>query len=347
MGVQVDHADTHVSGGARSDAACGRLGASTRSPEAGARSLRRIDGPESSGTEGRTVKEACGVFGVYAPGRGVAHLTFDGIYALQHRGQESAGMAVSDGQTITVVKDMGLVTTVFDERTLSGLPGHLAIGHTRYSTHGSSDWAAAQPVYRPVGRAGFALGHNGNLTNTAGPGREGRDAAGDGGHRQRRRGRAAGPGLQRPRRCAPRGPAGRAAGGAADGGGRLLPRPARRRPPLRGARSPRLPAAVPGPARSGRPPGGLGAGLGVAGPRRHRRHLRARARAGRAGDHRRGRGPLRAAVPDPSGSSPTCASSSSSTSPGPTPSSTAARCTAPAAGWASCWPSRPRSTPTW
>jgi amidophosphoribosyltransferase len=112
------------------------------------------------------VKEACGVFGVYAPGRGVAHLTFDGLYALQHRGQESAGMAVSDGQTITVVKDMGLVTTVFDERTLSGLPGHLAVGHTRYSTHGSSDWMAAQPVYRPVGSAGFALGHNGNLTNT-------------------------------------------------------------------------------------------------------------------------------------------------------------------------------------
>jgi len=113
------------------------------------------------------VKEACGVFGVYAPGRGVAQLTFDGIYALQHRGQESAGMAVSDGETITVVKDMGLVTAVFDERTLSGLPGELAIGHTRYSTHGSSDWTAAQPVYRPVGRAGFALGHNGNLTNTA------------------------------------------------------------------------------------------------------------------------------------------------------------------------------------
>ncbi|HEX4083153.1 MAG TPA: amidophosphoribosyltransferase [Acidimicrobiales bacterium] len=113
------------------------------------------------------MKEACGVFGVYAPGRAVAHLTFDGIYALQHRGQESAGMAVGDGETITVVKDMGLVTTVFDERTLSGLPGYLAMGHTRYSTHGSSDWTSAQPVYRSVGRAGFALGHNGNLTNTA------------------------------------------------------------------------------------------------------------------------------------------------------------------------------------
>jgi amidophosphoribosyltransferase len=114
------------------------------------------------------VKEACGVFGVYAPGRGVAHLTFDGIYALQHRGQESAGMAVSDGEIVTVVKDMGLVTAVFDERTLSGLPGHLAIGHTRYSTHGSSEWSNAQPVYRgDAGRSGFALGHNGNLTNTA------------------------------------------------------------------------------------------------------------------------------------------------------------------------------------
>ena len=112
------------------------------------------------------MKEACGVFGVYAPGMRVANLTFDGLFALQHRGQESAGMAVADGDTVTVVKDMGLVATVFDERTLSGLEGHLAIGHTRYSTHGSSDWAGAQPVYRPVGRAGFALGHNGNLTNT-------------------------------------------------------------------------------------------------------------------------------------------------------------------------------------
>jgi amidophosphoribosyltransferase len=111
-------------------------------------------------------KEACGVFGVYAPGRSVAHLTFDGLYALQHRGQESAGMAVSDGDAITVMKDMGLVTTVFDERKLSGLRGHMAIGHTRYSTAGSSDWIHAQPVFRGVGRAGFALGHNGNLTNT-------------------------------------------------------------------------------------------------------------------------------------------------------------------------------------
>src|ERR1700685_3846449 len=96
----------------------------------------------------------------------VANLTFDGLFALQHRGQEAAGMPVADGDTVTVVKDMGLVATVFNERTLSALRGHLPFGHTRYSTHGASDWAGAQPVYRPVGRAGFALGHNGNLTNT-------------------------------------------------------------------------------------------------------------------------------------------------------------------------------------
>lgn len=113
------------------------------------------------------MKEACGVFGIYAPGQSVATATFDGLYALQHRGQESAGMAVSDGISITVLKEMGLVTRVFDERTLSGLHGDLAIGHTRYSTHGASDWRAAQPVYRPAGESGFAMGHNGNLTNTA------------------------------------------------------------------------------------------------------------------------------------------------------------------------------------
>jgi amidophosphoribosyltransferase len=108
------------------------------------------------------------VFGVYAPGQAVAQLTYLGLYALQHRGQESAGIAVSDGETITVVKDMGLVTQVFDERRLAPLDGHLAIGHVRYSTTGSSTWRNAQPVYRPVVDAGFALGHNGNLTNTEG-----------------------------------------------------------------------------------------------------------------------------------------------------------------------------------
>ena len=111
-------------------------------------------------------REACGVFGVYAPGLPVAHLAFDGLYALQHRGQESAGMAVSDGDDMVIVKDMGLVTNVFNEYKLAGLQGHLATGHTRYSTTGSSTWHNAQPVYRSVGGTAFALGHNGNLTNT-------------------------------------------------------------------------------------------------------------------------------------------------------------------------------------
>ena len=112
-------------------------------------------------------REACGVFGVYLPGGPVAHLCYLGLYALQHRGQESAGIAVSDGTHITVVKDMGLVASAFDDRVLAGLEGDLAIGHTRYSTTGSSSWRAAQPFYRGLDGTEFALGHNGNLTNTA------------------------------------------------------------------------------------------------------------------------------------------------------------------------------------
>src|SRR5215217_6309397 len=108
-----------------------------------------------------TPKEACGVFGVYAPGQPVAHLTYLGLYALQHRGQESAGMAVSDGETMLIDKDMGLVSNVFNDRRLAALSGHLSIGHTRYSTTGSSTWRNAQPVYRSVGEVQFALSHNG------------------------------------------------------------------------------------------------------------------------------------------------------------------------------------------
>ena len=118
------------------------------------------------GPDDDTPKEACGVFGVYAPGMPVAHLTYLGLYALQHRGQESAGMAVSDGKALTVVKDMGLVSNVFNERTLAALSGNLAIGQTRYSTTGSSTWRNAQPVYRGFDHFEFALGHNGNLVNT-------------------------------------------------------------------------------------------------------------------------------------------------------------------------------------
>ncbi len=111
-------------------------------------------------------REACGVFGVYAPGDDAARLTYFGLYALQHRGQESAGIAVSDGETVTVYKERGLVAQVFNEKVLAGLSGHLAVGHTRYSTTGSSIWENAQPAYRQVDHTGIALAHNGNLTNT-------------------------------------------------------------------------------------------------------------------------------------------------------------------------------------
>jgi amidophosphoribosyltransferase len=107
----------------------------------------------------------CGVFGIRSPERDVARVTFFGLFALQHRGQESAGIAVSDNGRLTVLRDMGLVTQVFDEQNLSGLRGEAAIGHTRYSTTGSTDWANAQPlIQRGRGRT-VALGHNGNLVN--------------------------------------------------------------------------------------------------------------------------------------------------------------------------------------
>ncbi len=114
----------------------------------------------------RGPQDACGVFGVWAPGEDVARLTYFGLYALQHRGQESAGIATSDGSTILVFKDMGLVSQVFDDAALSSLRGHVALGHTRYSTTGSSTWENAQPTLGPTGAGTVALGHNGNLTNT-------------------------------------------------------------------------------------------------------------------------------------------------------------------------------------
>src|SRR3982750_1755555 len=107
----------------------------------------------------------CGIFGIRAPGRDVARLTYFGLHALQHRGQESAGIAVSDGGRVTALRDLGLVAQVFDERNLSGLHGQLAIAHTRYSTTGGNAWANAQPlVYHGRART-VALGHNGNLVN--------------------------------------------------------------------------------------------------------------------------------------------------------------------------------------
>jgi amidophosphoribosyltransferase len=111
-------------------------------------------------------QDACGVFGVWAPGEEVAKLTYFGLYALQHRGQESAGIAVSNGHQILVYKDMGLVSQAFDEATLASLKGHISVGHCRYSTTGSSVWANAQPTFRSTASGSIALAHNGNLTNT-------------------------------------------------------------------------------------------------------------------------------------------------------------------------------------
>ncbi len=108
----------------------------------------------------------CGVFGIYAADRDVARLTYFGLFALQHRGQESAGISVTDGRRITTVRELGLVAQVFDEGTLETLQGFAALGHTRYSTTGSSAWQNAQPVVRHREGRSIALGHNGNLTNT-------------------------------------------------------------------------------------------------------------------------------------------------------------------------------------
>ena len=110
--------------------------------------------------------EECGVFGVWAPGEEVSRLTYFGLYALQHRGQEAAGIASTDGSNILVYKDLGLVSQVFDDRSLSSLTGHLAVGHVRYATTGATTWENAQPMLGPVAGSTLALTHNGNLTNT-------------------------------------------------------------------------------------------------------------------------------------------------------------------------------------
>jgi amidophosphoribosyltransferase len=138
--------------------------------------------------EDRPPRDACGVFGVWAPNEDVAKLAYYGLYALQHRGQESAGIAVSDGNRIVVHKEMGLVAQVFDEPALTTLRGHIAVGHCRYSTTGASVWANAQPTFRSTGKTSLALGHNGTLINTrelagllagAGPGSSGIVATSD------------------------------------------------------------------------------------------------------------------------------------------------------------------------
>jgi len=112
-------------------------------------------------------QEACGVFGIFAPGEDVARITFFGLYALQHRGQESAGIAVSDGRRATLHKAMGLVSQVFTEENLRPLQGHLAIGHNRYSTKGSSRLPNAQPYLLETALGPLGVAHNGNLVNAA------------------------------------------------------------------------------------------------------------------------------------------------------------------------------------
>jgi amidophosphoribosyltransferase len=109
----------------------------------------------------------CGVFGIRSDERDVARISYFGLFALQHRGQESAGIAVSDDGRLTVLRDMGLVAQVFTEQKLRGLQGEVAIGHTRYSTTGSTHWANAQPLIHHGSARTVALGHNGNLVNAS------------------------------------------------------------------------------------------------------------------------------------------------------------------------------------
>jgi amidophosphoribosyltransferase len=121
--------------------------------------------PKPAGSED-AVHDACGVCGIYAPGENVARPTYFALYALQHRGQESAGIAVSDGSDLRCHKQMGLLSQIFTEQILADLPGYLSVGHTRYSTTGSSVVYNAQPLLAESSLGTFALAHNGNLVNT-------------------------------------------------------------------------------------------------------------------------------------------------------------------------------------
>jgi amidophosphoribosyltransferase len=150
--------------------ASGRADMTRRSSARTLESVARGDGKLTHDLhpDDKRPQDACGVFGVWASGEEVAKLAYFALYALQHRGQEAAGIAVSDGSSVVVYKDLGLVSQVFDEATLNTLRGHLAVGHTRYSTTGSTTWENAQPTFRTTrAGTGLALGHNGNLVNTA------------------------------------------------------------------------------------------------------------------------------------------------------------------------------------
>ncbi len=109
--------------------------------------------------------EECGVFGVWAPDRDVARLTYFALHALQHRGQDSAGIAVGDGHTVLIRKDTGLVTEVFNNDDLNAMPGKVAIGHCRYGTAGAKGWESAQPHMSSIDETLIALAHNGTLVN--------------------------------------------------------------------------------------------------------------------------------------------------------------------------------------
>lgn len=114
----------------------------------------------------REPREECGVFGVWAPGEDVATLTYFGLFALQHRGQEAAGIGVGDGDRLVVFKDMGLVSNIFDESILNSLHGSVGVGHTRYSTAGGKEWSNVQPMFNTTANGvDIALCHNGNLVN--------------------------------------------------------------------------------------------------------------------------------------------------------------------------------------
>ena len=117
-------------------------------------------------TYSKRPSEECGVFGIFTKSKSVAEFIFYGLQALQHRGQESAGIAVSDGEDMLVFKDLGLVSQVFSEQNLAPLQGRIGIGHTRYSTTGRNIWKNSQPLYRMFKDEVFAIAHNGNLTNT-------------------------------------------------------------------------------------------------------------------------------------------------------------------------------------
>ena len=286
----------------------------------------------------------CGVFGVVLPAgepTEAANIAALGLFALQHRGQESAGLAVSDGEQLMLYKDLGMISSVLDERRLPSLRGRLAIAHCRYSTTGSTVWENAQPTFRLGPRRAIAIGHNGNLVNT----RQLLD--------QLHGGRARLPASTDTELLTAL-LADEPAADTVDALQRVLPR-------VRGAYSlvvlderrvigvrdpfgfrPLVLGRLPNAASGHGPLGGRRridwvvhrVRDGGAGHRRCR--IRSGRRAGRARGARAGRrpalGPLRRSRHPP------CACSSSSTSPGPTPTWRAATCTRPAAAWASSWP---------